>query len=92
MGSSRKAVLALALAGGLIAGALGFGAAAAGANPLPPPDPSVGEPPPPWAPRKPADFFAGHPVVWSSAYDGRWGVWINGGFIPLTKNPWINAG
>ncbi len=29
-------------------------------------------------------------VVWYSGWGGRWGVWINGGFIPLSSN--INTG
>ena len=34
----------------------------------------------------------GQPVVWNSGWGGRWGVWINGGFIPLTSNPVTNGG
>ncbi|MGE2716159.1 hypothetical protein ACQI4L_19070 [Mycolicibacterium litorale] len=82
-----------AITAGLTAAALGFGAAAATAQPTPPPPPPAqGEPVPAWAPRKPAEFWAGQPVVWTSAWGGRWGVWINGGFIPLSKNPVTNGG
>ncbi|KUI22636.1 hypothetical protein AU193_20840 [Mycobacterium sp. GA-1285] len=57
----------------------------------PPARPMAGEPVPAWAPRKPAEFWNGEPVVWFSGWGGRWGVWKNGGFIPLTKNP-VTAG
>ncbi len=92
MSSVKTAVSAVALAGGLVAGMLGLGAAVASAQPPPPPAPEQGEIPPDWAPRKPADFFDGHPVVWSSLYGGRWGVFINGGFLMLSSNQVINAG
>lgn len=83
----------LVVAGALVAGALGFGAASAGAQPPPPPPPApAGEVPPNWAPPKPAETWDGQPVVWSSAWGGRWGVWINGAFITLTSNPVTNGG
>ncbi|WP_176562161.1 hypothetical protein [Mycolicibacterium palauense] len=92
MTSIRTAFSALAVAGGLTAAALGLGAATAGAEPPPPPPPAMGEVPPPWAPPKPAEFWEGQPVVWISGWGGRWGVWINGGFIPLTSNPVTGGG
>ena len=52
----------------------------------------MGEPVPNWAPRKPAEFWNGQPVVWTSGWGGRWGVWINGGFITLSSNPVSNGG
>lgn len=76
------------------AGALVMGAAPASAQPPPPPPPPgvLGEVPPPWAPPKPAESWAGQPVVWNSGWGGRWGVWINGGFITLSSNPVTNGG
>jgi hypothetical protein len=88
---SRSLVVACAVA----AGALGVGAATAAAQPAPPPPPPpapVGEVPPAWAPPKPAENWAGQPVVWNSGWGGRWGVWINGGFITLSSNPVTNGG
>ena len=89
-----KATLsAVAVAGGLTASILGFGTTAAAADPVPPaPAPVVGDEPPAWAPPKPAEFWDGQPVVWTSGWGGRWGVWINGGFITLTSNPVTNGG
>ncbi|MBI3216923.1 MAG: hypothetical protein HYZ38_24155 [Mycobacterium sp.] len=83
---------ALAVAGGLAAAILGLGAATATAEPAaPPPAPVVvGEVPPPNAPPKPAEMWNGQPIVWTSGWGGRWGVWINGGFITLSSN--INTG
>ena len=82
---------AVALAGGLTAATLGLGVSPASAEPPPPPPaPVQGEQPPAWAPPKPAEFWDGQPVVWNSGWGGRWGVWINGGFIPLSSN--INTG
>jgi hypothetical protein len=52
----------------------------------------MGEEPPAWAPPKPADVWDGHPVVWTSGWGGRWGVWINGGFITLSSNPVTGGG
>ena len=83
-----RALSALVISGGL---ALGFGAAPAVADP-PPPPPALGEQPPAWAPPKPAEVWDGQPVVWTSMWGGRWGVWINGGFITLTSNPVTNGG
>jgi len=83
-----RTLSALVIAGGL---ALGFGAGAAGADPAPPP-PALGEQPPTWAPPKPAEVWDGRPVVWTSMWGGRWGVWINDGFITLTSNPVTNGG
>lgn len=79
--------------GGLTAAALGLGAPQAVAEPAPPPPaPIQGEVPPAWAPKKPADFWNGQPVVWNSGWGGRWGVWINGGFITLSSNPVTGGG
>jgi hypothetical protein len=84
---------AVAIVGGLIAAILGLGAALATAEPAPPPPaPAQGEQPPAWAPPKPAEIWNGQPVVWYSGWGGRWGVWINGGFIPLTSNPVTGSG
>lgn len=70
--------------------------AAEAPNPPGPPPPGarpmVGEPVPSWAPRKPAEFFLGEPVVWHSGWGGRWGVWKNGGFITLSMNPVTGGG
>jgi len=86
-----RALSVLMVGGGLAAGILGVGAAAAGADPLPPP-PALGEQPPAWAPQKPAEVWDGQPVVWTSGWGGRWGVWINDAFITLTSNPVTNGG
>jgi hypothetical protein len=92
MTSIKTTLSALALAGGLIAAGLG-GAALARAEPPPPPPPAVqGEEPPAWAPPKPAEVWDGQPVVWTSGWGGRWGVWINGGFITLSSNPVTGGG
>lgn len=69
-------------------------------SPPSPPSPTGGylpaeqpaEQPPAWAPPKPAEFWEGQPVVWTSAWGGRWGVWINGGFITLSSNPVTGGG
>ena len=84
----KRTLSALVVAGVL---ALGFGAGAAGADPAPPP-PALGEQPPTWAPAKPAEVWDGQPVVWTSGWGGRWGVWINDAFITLTSNPVTNGG
>jgi len=84
-----RTLSAVVVAAGL---ALGLGAAPAGADPVPPPPPALGEQPPAWAPPKPAEVWDGQPVVWTSAWGGRWGVWINDGFITLTSNPVTNGG
>jgi hypothetical protein len=87
-----KSVLsAVAVAGGLTAATLGLGASIAGGEP-PPPPPAQDEQPPAWAPPKPAESWDGQPVVWTSGWGGRWGVWINGGFITLSSNPVTNGG
>jgi hypothetical protein len=83
---------AVVVAGGLAAAVLGLGTAPASAEPAPPPVPVQGEQPPAWAPPKPAEFWDGQPVVWNSGWGGRWGVWINGGFITLSSNPVTNGG
>ncbi|MGY4709460.1 hypothetical protein ACXDF8_07880 [Mycolicibacterium sp. CBM1] len=80
-----------AIAGALAAGSLGLGTAPASADP-PPPPPAVGEVAPAWAPAKPAEVWDGQPVVWTSGWGGRWGVWINGAFITLSSNPVTNGG
>jgi hypothetical protein len=89
----KSTLPAVAVAGGLAAALLGLGSAPASAEPAPPPPvPVQGEEPPAWAPRKPADVWNGQPVVWSSGWGGRWGVWINGGFITLSPNPVTGGG
>jgi hypothetical protein len=50
----------------------------------------LGEIPPPNAPPKTAESWDGEPVVWTSMWGGRWGVWKNGSFITLSSN--INTG
>ncbi len=80
---------AFAVACGLTAAILGLGAALASADPAPP-APVQGELPPPNAPPKPAEVWNGEPVVWTSGWGGRWGVWKNGQFITLSSN--INTG
>jgi hypothetical protein len=89
-----RALPALAVAGGLAAGIL-LGAASASADPPPPPNPpwaAVGDPVPDWAPRKPAEFWLGQPVVWTTGWGGRWCVWVNGQIITLSSNPVSNGG
>ena len=83
-----RTLSALVVAGGL----LGVGAAPAGADPVPPPPPALGEQPPVWAPAQPAQVWVGQPVVWTSMWGGRWGVWISDQFITLTSNPVTNGG
>ena len=71
------------------------GAAPASADPPPPPNPpwaAVGDPVPDWAPRKPAEFWLGEPVVWTTGWGGRWCVWKNGQIITLSSNPVTNGG
>jgi len=94
MTSIKATLSAIAVAGGLTATIVGIGGTAlAGAEPAPPPPaPVQGEVAPDWAPRKPAEVWNGQPVVWSSGWGGRWGVWINGGFIPLSSNPVTGGG
>jgi hypothetical protein len=92
MTSIKTTLSALTLAGGITAAGL-VGSALASAEPPPPlPAPVLGEEPPAWAPPKPAEVWDGQPVVWHSGWGGRWGVWINGGFIPLTSNPVTGGG
>lgn len=104
----KSALFAVVVSGGVSAGALGLaGVATAEPTPPPPPLPAesqgapapaaapielVGEPPAPNAPRKPAEVWDGKPVVWTSMWGGRWGVWINGMFMPLTSNVNTNGG
>jgi len=91
-GRSRSAsALTAAVAVALAAGILAAGGTPAAAQP-PPPAPGLGEPVPAWAPPKPAEFWNGEPVVWTSAWGGRWGVWKNGGFLVLTSNPVTGGG
>jgi pimeloyl-ACP methyl ester carboxylesterase len=100
MVSLTNALSAVVVAGGLVAAALGLGGAAnAQADPPPPPLPAEangapiqGEVPPDWAPRKPADFWNGEPIVWFHGWGGRWGVWKGPYFIPLTSNPVTGGG
>lgn len=87
----KNTLSAVAIAGGLALGSLGLGAAVAYAEPEPQ-VPVVSEVPPAWAPPKPAETWENQPVVWYSGWGGRWGVWINGGFIPLTSNPVTGGG
>lgn len=90
MTSIKSAVWAAVAACGMAAAILLSGMASA--QPPPPPPPVQGEQPPAWAPPKPAQQWNGHTVVWNSAWGGRWGVWINGGFISLTSNPVTGGG
>jgi hypothetical protein len=83
----KTTLSAIAVAGGLAAAILG--ATPASADP-PPPPPALGEIPPPNAPPKTAESWDGEPVVWTSMWGGRWGVWKNGSFITLSSN--INTG
>jgi hypothetical protein len=52
----------------------------------------VGDPVPSWAPGKPAEFWLGEPVVWTTGWGGRWCVWKNGQIITLSSNPVTNGG
>ncbi len=88
----KTALAAVGIACGLTAGLLDSGSTPASAQPAPPPAPVLGEVPPAWAPPKPAPVWNGQPVVWFSGWGGRWGVWLNGGFMPLTSNPVTNGG
>jgi hypothetical protein len=91
----RRALPVLAVAGALAAGTLGLGAGAASADPPPPPNPpwaAVGDPVPSWAPGKPAEFWLGEPVVWTTGWGGRWCIWKNGQIITLSSNPVTNGG
>lgn len=92
MAFMKNTLPAVAVAGGLVAAALGIGTSDASAAPPPwtPPPAPMGEVPPPNAPPKTADSWNGEPVVWTSMWGGRWGVWKNGMFITLSSN--INTG
>lgn len=92
--TSIKTTLSVALtAAGLTAGMLvASSGAMVNAQPAPPPAPVQGEVPPAWAPPKPGEFWNGAPIVWYSGWGGRWGVWLNGAFMPLTSNPVTNGG
>ncbi len=93
--SIKTSLSAFAVAGALAAASLGLGTAVALAGPVPPPpvpSPPPGEIPPHWAPPKPAEVWNGEPVVWISGWGGRWGIWKNGYFIPLTSNPVTGGG
>lgn len=92
MSHLKAAVSAVAIAGALTAGMLGFGAVVASADPAHEVDQNIGEPVPAWAPKKTAEFWNGRPVVWTSMWGGRWGVWQNGMFITLSSNPVTNGG
>ncbi len=89
MPSIKTTLGACAVAGGLAAATLGMGTGLAVAQP-PPPAPVLGEMPPPNAPPKPTEFWLGEPVVWTSGWGGRWGVWKNGQILLLSSN--INTG
>jgi hypothetical protein len=76
-----KSLLAgAAIVGGVTAGALGT----ANAEPPPPPGYPAGDVPPPGAPAKPPQpkWSPNTPVVWEQL-GYRWGVWINGSFLPI---------
>ena len=91
----RRMLPGLAIAGGLVAGVLGLGEGPAMADPPPPPNPpwaAVGDPVPSWAPAKPAEYWLGEPVVWTTGWGGRWCVWKNGQIITLSSNPVSNGG
>jgi hypothetical protein len=79
----KTAVAGCAVTGGLVAGVLGMGVAHAEPAPWPPGYPA-GDPPPPGAPAKPPQprWSPNTPVVWEQL-GYRWGVWINGSFLPL---------
>jgi len=72
-------IAAVAVAGGLTAGVMGAGAANAE-----PPGYPAGDEPPPGAPAKPPQprWSPDTPVVWQQL-GYRWGIWINGSFLPL---------
>ncbi|MCV7357827.1 hypothetical protein [Mycolicibacterium fluoranthenivorans] len=80
---SKSAVAAALAAGAIIGSSLGFGLATAGAEPVDPGGPALEAPAN--APRKPAEFWQGHPMVWWDwGSGGHWGVWTNGQFLPFT--------
>lgn len=84
----KKVLAGAAMVGGLTAGAAGYGATTAAAEPgwtpppVPPAGPSTGTPPA-WAPPKPVDpmWAQGNPQVWDEGWQ-HWGVWVNGVFVP----------
>jgi hypothetical protein len=84
----KTSLRAIAVTGGVAAAIWGLVPATAIADP--PPAPMLGEVPPPNAPPKTAEFWDGEPVVWTSGWGGRWGIWKNGYFITLSSN--INTG
>ena len=99
MSMRNKALPAAMVLAGLTAAVMGFGATPATAQPAPPPPGPAefppnppGEPVPNWAPRKPAEMWNGEPIVWTSMWGGRWGVWKHGQFITLSSNPVTNGG
>lgn len=72
---TRKAAMAVAIAGAITSASLGLGAATASAD----------DPVPPNAPKKPAESWHGMPMVWAQLpAGGHWGVWVNGDFLPFT--------
>ena len=90
---ARTRLAAIAVGGGLAAAVLGAGPASADPPPAPnPPWAAVGDPVPSSAPRKPAEFWQGQPVVWTTGWGGRWCVWLNGQIITLSSNPVSNGG
>ena len=90
---ARTRLAAIAVGGGLAAAVLGAGPASADPPPAPnPPWAAVGDPVPSWAPPKPAEYWQGQPVVWTSGWGGRWCVWLNGQVITLSSNPVTNGG
>lgn len=72
---TKAALATVAAAGAIAVTAIGLGSATASADPLPPPG----------APKKPAESWQGHPMVWAQLpAGGHWGVWVNGDFLPFT--------
>lgn len=72
---TKAALATVAAAGAIAVTAIGLGTATASADPVPPP----------WAPKKPAESWQGHPMVWAQLpAGGHWGVWVNGDFLPFT--------
>ncbi|MHA3022036.1 hypothetical protein ACXPWS_17515 [Mycobacterium sp. BMJ-28] len=80
----RMTKAAAAVAGAIIGSSIGLGVGIAHAEP--PVD--AGGPTleaPANAPKKPAEFWQGHPMVWWDwGSGGHWGVWTNGQFLPFT--------
>ncbi|KWX20977.1 MULTISPECIES: hypothetical protein [Mycolicibacterium] len=72
---TKAALATVAAAGAIAVTAIGLGSATASADPVPPPG----------APKKPAESWQGHPMVWAQLpAGGHWGVWVNGDFLPFT--------